>query len=288
METRNPIAVITGATSGIGREFATRFAGQGYDLLITGRRTNQLKEVASELSSRFGVRVMVMTGDLTDGRYRRRLCNKIMSMGNTDILVNNAGFGIDKAFHKTGIEEIRSMLFTHTIAAVELIHAVLPGMTARRRGTIINVSSLGAFIPGFTRSLYLGTKCFSHYFTEALSTELRPMGVRLQSLCPGMTTSDFHRHIHDGNLEKKMGLLPFMNPEEVVDGSLKALETGQVLCIPGRMNKVLYLLAKALPTRLLMMLSGFRKEETAGVNAGIPEVISMKVNAGAVQLRHAV
>ena len=287
METKNPIAVITGATSGIGKEFASRFAEKGYDLVITGRRKIQLKEVAKSISSQSGIHVEVSTGDLSNRLYRQRLCTRIRALGNVDVLVNNAGFGINQAFQKTGIDEIRSMIDTHTVATVELIHAVLPGMTGRRRGTIINVSSLGAFIPGFTRSLYLGTKCFNHYFTEALSTELVPLGIRLQSLCPGMTTSDFHRHIHDGNLEKKMGLLPFMSPEDVVSTSLKSLDSGRVLCIPGAMNKVLYLLAKILPTQVLMMLSGFRKEETAPAPVGNPVIVPMKIHGLDVSLSNA-
>ena len=133
-------------------------------------------------------------------------------------------------------------------ATIELIHAVLPGMIKRRRGTIINVSSLGAFIPGLTRSLYLGTKSFVHYFTEALSAEISPFGIRVQSLCPGMTVSDFHRNICYNEMEKSKRQLPFMTPEEVVSSSLRSLEKGCTLCIPGAINKLFYIVAKLLPT----------------------------------------
>ena len=270
METKNKVAFITGATSGIGKEFACRFAGKGFDLIITGRRKQILAEVASVISSTYGVNVEIMTGDLCDSRYRDRLCKRIMDAGNIEVLINNAGFGIDREFYGIRLEGIRSMIGTHALATAELIHAVLPGMIARGTGTIINVSSLGAFIPGFTRSLYLGTKSFVHYFSEALSAEIRHFGIKVQSLCPGMTESDFHRGISDPGRNKKMHLLPFMRPEKVVSASLRSLEKEWLFCIPGAYNKLLFALASVLPPRLLILLAGFQHDRQQTVENGIP------------------
>lgn len=287
MENKQPIAFITGATSGLGKEFACRFAASGYDLIITGRRKTELIKVAKNISSEYKVRVEVIIGDLANRIYLLKLCERIKKSGNTDVLVNNAGFGIDHAFHMIGIDDIRSMLFTHMNATVELIHAVLPGMIKRRRGTIINVSSLGAFIPGLTRSLYLGTKSFVHYFTEALSTEISPFGIRVQSLCPGMTVSDFHRNICYNEMEKRKRQLPFMTPEEVVTSSLRSLEKGCTLCIPGAINKLFYIVAKLLPTRVLMQTSGFRKEKPLMVPEDSQGMKLLKTDRISLTLRHA-
>ena len=287
MKNSRSMAIITGATSGIGKEFACRFAAAGHDLIITGRRTLELRKVAEDLSSQYRVDVEVMTGDLADGRYCQELCEKIKRAGNIEVLVNNAGFGIDHAFHAIGIEDTRSMLYTHMIATVELIQAVLPGMIKRGSGTIINVSSLAAFTPGFSRSLYLGTKAFIHYFTEALFTEIGQFGIRMQSLCPGMTVSDFHRNTQRENFEKKMSLLPFMSPEQVVSTSLNALKTGWVLCIPGFWNKLFYISAKLLPTKVLMRISGFRKEMQDRLPEEIPFMKRADHERTAVALKHA-
>ena len=261
MENTRPTAFITDATSGIGKEFARRFAASGYDLIITGRRYPELKKVADTIEAEYPVRVKFTINDLADGQYCQQLCEEIKANGNVEILVNNAGFGINHAFHMTCIEEIRSMIFTHMVATVELIHAVLPGMMQHGTGTIINVSSLAAFTPGLTRSIYLGTKTFIHYFTEALGTEINHSGIKIQSLCPGMTMSDFHRNICDDKFRKKMHLLPFMSAEKVVAKSLNALDKRWILCVPGAWNKLFYILARLIPTRLLMKISGFRQEE---------------------------
>jgi short-subunit dehydrogenase len=185
----------------------------------------------------------------------------IQQAGEIDVLINNAGFGIDHPFHGNSLGDIRSMISTHILAVSELTHIVLPGMMRRRRGTIINVSSLGAFTPGLTRSLYFSTKSFVHYFTVSLFMEVRSFGIKVQSLCPGMTRSNFHRNLQKEELEKKFGLLKFTTPEEVVFQSLKTLEKGWVLCIPGTANKLFYIIAKCLPSRILMRIATFRNKE---------------------------
>ena len=260
METQQHTAIITGATSGIGKAFAHRFAENGFDLIITGRRPEELKNVAKTLSSTYNINVSTFIGDLTDPQIRLNLCNLIKKVGNIDVLINNAGFGIDRPFYGTCITDISSMISTHIVATTEITHAVLPEMIRQRKGIIINVSSLGAFIPGLTRSMYLATKSFVHYFTESLSMEVRQFGITVQSLCPGMTRSDFHRNHTNAELEKKFELIKFMTPEEVVDQSLKALNKRCVLCIPGTLNKLFFVIAKSLPLWVLHRISGFRNE----------------------------
>ena len=274
METQHLLAVITGATSGIGRSFAHKLAEKGYDLILTGRRMKELETVAENISDAFRVKVKILIGDLSDATSRKEISEIIKSAGKIDVLVNNAGFGIDHAFHKIGVEDIRSMVMTHDLAAVEFIHAALPGMMSHRKGIIINVSSIGLFFPGFTRSLYLATKSFLHYFTKALSLEVYPYGIRLQSLCPGMTSTDFHERARKNDPNSKIKNLNFMSPDRVVEISLKSLKNGNLICIPGKLNKLLVILVKALPVFILRLLSRFRLEEpqTTIPNNNIPDL----------------
>jgi len=261
MEPQKHTAIITGATSGIGKAFAQQFAENGFNLVITGRRPEELTNVAQKLSTAYNIIVSTFIGDLKDPRIRLNLCKLIKETENVDVLVNNAGFGIDRPFYGTSITDISSMISTHIVATTEITHAVLPEMIRKRKGTIINVSSLGAFIPGLTRSMYLATKSFVHYFTESLSMEVRQFGIKVQSLCPGMTSSDFHRNHNNTELEKKFELIKFMSPKEVVDQSMRALKKGRVLCIPGVLNKMFFVIAKSLPLWVLQKISGFRNEK---------------------------
>jgi short-subunit dehydrogenase len=217
--------------------------------------------VARTLSFGYGIRVETFTGDLADSRNRLALCKMLLQAGDIDVLINNAGFGIDRPFEGNSLDEVRSMISTHILATTELTHTVLPAMIRRRKGTIINVSSLAAFTPGLTESMYLSTKSFVHYFSESLFMEVRSYGIRVQSLCPGLTRSDFHRDLQNEELQKKFRLLKFMSPEKVVHLSLKELEKGWVLCIPGTANKLLYIIAKFLPSRFLMIIAGIRNSE---------------------------
>lgn len=265
MSNKRHTAIITGATSGIGKAFAYQFAEQGFNLIITGRRSEELKKVAKTISATNNINVKTFIGDLTDQKIRLNLCNLIKRSRSIEVLINNAGFGIDQPFYGIHINDISSMISTHIIATTEITHAVLPKMIRQKKGTIINVSSLGAFIPGLTRSMYLATKSFVHYFTESLSMEVRQFGIRVQSLCPGMTTTDFHRNHKDAGLEKKFQLIKFMTPKKVVEISLKALRKGQVLCIPGALNKMFYIIAKNLPLWVLRKISSFRNKENPQV-----------------------
>lgn len=258
---KSSIALITGATSGIGKSFAYKLAEKGYHLILVGRRELELNAVARDLKKNYKVRVEVMVGDLSLTKFRTNIVQKIKSTASIDFLVNNAGFGIDHDFYQIKIKDLRSMVMTHDMATIEFTHAVLPGMLKRKKGRIINVSSLGAFIPGFTRSLYLATKSFVHYFTKALSIELKPHGIKVQSLCPGMTQTDFHDRDNTNTIKENSKFLNYMMPDKVTRISLQSLENGKTICIPGFINKIIVLLAKILPCKLLGFLSSFRREK---------------------------
>ncbi len=271
-------ACITGATSGIGRCFALRFAERGYNLILTGRRKALLDDLSDQLETSFSIRVRILIGDLCDQRFRKQVVEILKKEKNIEVLINNAGFGIDKDFCEIASEEVQAMVRTHVEATVGFCHAVLPNMIVNRRGIIINVASLGAFIPGITRCLYMSTKSFMHAFSIGLAMEMAPHGIKIQSLCPGMTRTDFHRHTLDAETRKQMKKIHFMRAEQVVDFSLRKLERKHVLCIPGFANNLFYLLARLIPNRVLQVLSQFRlqkeqKNMTMPVSAGsLPSV----------------
>jgi short-subunit dehydrogenase len=245
-------ACITGATSGIGAEFAKRFAKQEYDLILTGRRKAKLESLSSNLSKKNNINVDVIIAELSDDKRLELLLEKIGKIRNLEILVNNAGFAKNNFFHEEDFLTHEVMLKVHDLALIKLCHAVLPKMISRGKGTIINVSSLSAFTPFPTNAIYAASKAFVKSFTESIYLELQGTGVKVQALCPGMTITDFHERMgFDKNgFYKDKGMMKAMTPEEVVDISLKYLEKDKPLCIPGGHNKLSSFLLKVLPKEM--------------------------------------
>lgn len=249
-------ALITGASSGIGAEFARRFAGRGYDLVITGRRKELLEAVASEVREKSGVRVETVIVELTDENAVKSLEEKIRGMEDLEILVNNAGFGSrEPTFADTPIETVVAMLRVHDEVPVRLMHAALPAMLKRNSGVIINVCSIAGFVVGPGSAMYNSTKAMLASATESLALELRGTGIKIQALCPGFTFSDFH---------KKKGWPPdapmyrkFVTAEHVVKCSLKHIDSGgkNIVVIPGIKNKFLCWAARAVPRWFLYRMA---------------------------------
>lgn len=252
------IAVITGASSGIGKAFALHFAEQGYDLIITGRRIEKLTAVANQIQEQFGVLVEAILVELSEVKEALKLINLIKSKENIFILVNNAGFGSGVEFYQNELSNHLQMLHTHVDASVELVYAVLPQMIRRREGTIINVSSLGAYMPAPGSSIYSATKLFLKSFTESLYMELHKYGIKVQCLCPGFTHTEFHQRRERCQSGPGNGLL-WMDTKTVLKKSVKALKNENIICIPGMINKLLVGLSVILPRKLyywLMQKSG--------------------------------
>jgi uncharacterized protein len=231
-------ALITGATSGIGFEFAERFASMGYDLIITGRRKDVITDAARKLERAHGIRVSVVIADFTNDKGIRSVISAVRKSGRVSVLVNNAGFGVEGLFKDLPVKEHLNMLTVHVTAALRLTHEALPGMLKRKSGIIINVASLAAFTPTPINSIYGGTKAFLTIFTESLHMEVRRHGIRVQALCPGFTHTDFHNKM---GVEKELNdnrLIFWTTPAMVVDASMKCLKKGKVICIPGFRNKI--------------------------------------------------
>lgn len=223
------IALITGATAGIGAQYARLLAREGFDLILVARDKQRLSGTAKVLSKEFGVKVELLPADLTKPpqleKVRKRLSD---SKKPVDVLVNNAGFGINKSFLDSEIKAEQALLDVLVTAPMRLTHAVLPVMLERNYGVIVNVSSVASWIAGGS---YSAAKSYLTVLTESLHTELRSTKVRISALCPGFTRTEFHQR---GGMKMK-GLPNFMwlSVEQVVEKSWRDVNAGKVISIPG-------------------------------------------------------
>jgi short-subunit dehydrogenase len=249
-------ALITGASSGIGEAFARRLAAGGSDLLLVARRAERLDALAETLRLRFAVRVEICVEDLSDAAGVRRVERRIHELPTLDLLVNNAGFGLPGRFVETPVERSLEMVQLHLHAALRLCHAALPGMIAQGRGGLINVASIGAFLPRPGDATYCATKAFLSAFSQALQGELAGSGVRVQVLCPGFTRTGFYDdpRYTGYDIERSVPAFLWMQPEAVVAHSLRDLARHRVLSVPGFWNRLLLALARLGGTGALLRI----------------------------------
>jgi short-subunit dehydrogenase len=237
---RPALALITGASSGIGEAFARNLAREGYDLILVARRKERLQALAEEIRRETASRsetpshVEVWAADLNDPIELESVEQRIAALENLDLLVNNAGFGLTGRFAEKDIRVLVDMVQVHVVATMRLVRAALPGMIRRGRGGVINVSSISALLPVGGNTVYGATKAYLNFFTESLALELKDTGVRVQALCPGFTVSEFHDRIGRPTLPR----IFWMSPEQVVEEALRGLRENQLYVIPGLLYKV--------------------------------------------------
>jgi short-subunit dehydrogenase len=241
-------ALVTGATSGIGAAFARRLAGDGYDLVLVARDQARLDATAADLTARHGVRVEVIAADLADPERRRAVVDRLRAEPAVDLLVNNAGIGTGGDFWEAPYELVRAQLELNVTAVMELTHAALPGMLARRSGGVINVASVAALLPG-RGSTYSAGKAWVVSFTEGLSAGLAGRGVRLLALCPGFVRTEFHRRAGIDMSSTSDGM--YTGVDAVVDAGLRGLAADKVLVVPGGRYRAIVLFARLAPRRLV-------------------------------------
>jgi uncharacterized protein len=246
--TMNPAgyALVTGSSRGIGRYFAFGLARRSWDVILVARTQDRLEQVASELTSAFGVRAETIAMDLTaagaPGELARQLAARKLDV---DMLVNNAGIGKQGEFMRLSLEDQSTMIRLNALALLELTHHLLPPMIARRRGTIINVSSTAGFQPMPYVAVYAATKSFVTSFSMALAEELRASGVRVVTLCPGPTRTVAAEQ--DPRSEFPGGKQP---AEDVVEEALRAADLQDGLVVPRLINKVIAFSNRLMPLRL--------------------------------------
>lgn len=245
--TAGTTALVTGASAGLGAEFARQLAAQGHPLVLVARNRARLEEVAAELEQRYGTTAEVLPADLTDdgglAAVVGRLADPLRPVG---ILVNNAGTGLLHRFEDNTAEEEVKHLRLHTEAALVLTHAALPGMLERGAGRIVNVASIAAFLP---RGTYSAAKAWLLSFSRWANLAYRPRGVRVTAVCPGFTHTEFHDRMGmDKSVAPSWAWLP---AERVVREGLADNERGKAVSLPTRRYKMVAALARVAPARLM-------------------------------------
>ena len=249
--TARPVALITGASAGIGAAYARRLAAQGHDLILVARRADRLKELASELAHHHGVGAEPLPADLINDADIKTVEERIASEGPLEFLLNNAGFGIGGRFYEASLDRQDSMHRLHVLATLRLTHAALRKMTAQGKGALVNVSSVAGFIARPGGVSYHATKAWINSFTEGLYLELKQARspVRVQALCPGYTVTEFHEVMGVGRGHVPASL--WTPVEQVVDASLEGLKRNELFVVPGWRYKFIVGLLRLIPRPLL-------------------------------------
>ena len=255
---QRPLALVTGASAGIGEAFARAYAAQGFDVALVARRVERLEALASELTAAHGVETIVLAADLAAWEAHKPILQAIADRGrHVDVLVNNAGFSIAQSFADVAWERQRDFLMTLVVNACGLAHGVIQGMVARRSGAIINVASLAGFAPGVAgHTLYPGAKSLAISFSQALAAELRGSGVRVTAVCPGFTQTEFAQANGTKGVMDEAPRRLFQTPDQVVRATLAANARGQVVLVPGLHNKIAAIALRYLPQPLVIAILG--------------------------------
>ncbi|MFH0883348.1 MAG: SDR family oxidoreductase, partial [bacterium] len=252
-------ALITGASSGIGEEFARQLARRGSHLILVARRGERLRELAEEFKNTFRVNAEVLVADLSTPEGIEAVTRTIRNTGDLDLLVNNAGFGVPGDFHDNDFILEQRMVRVHVEAVNELSRAAVEGMVTRGHGAIINVASLTGFGPTPGSVNYSATKAYIIRFSQGLAIEVKQFGVKVQALCPGFTHTGFHYTPELIDAFNK-GVFPWWmwtRVEKVVFRSLRGLDLGRVVVIPGWGNWILScIMSSRLYARLMYTLAG--------------------------------
>ena len=262
-DSRRPLALVTGASAGLGREFAVQLAREGYDLVLVARDAGRLRALAQELRESFNADSEVLCADLSDDDDVTRVVERIDRLP-IDLLVNNAGFGTRGSMARTSREDQERMIRVHVLAAHRLAQAAVQHMARSGHGSIINVSSIASWLSSPGNVNYNATKAWQRVFAESLSLEVGRRGVYIQALCPGYTHTEFHER---GQMDK--GRVPnwwWMNAAQVVEASLRAVRRRRpVVVVPGLGYKMAALAIRFMPRWVWrLIISAVRGDRGSG------------------------
>jgi short-subunit dehydrogenase len=248
-----PTALVTGATAGIGAAFARRLARQGYDLVLVARDAERLESVAATLRTAADVDVEVLVADLTDDEQRGRVEGRLADEERpVEVLVNNAGVPSDGGILRGSVDDAERMLRLNVLAVMRLSRAVAPGMVARRRGAVVNVSSVAAFLPFGS---YSASKAWVIRFTESLAVELAGTGVRSVVVCPGFVRTEFHDRA--GMTAGGLPSWSWLSAEDVVAATWRGVVSGAVVVVPSRRYRAGVAVARHLPLQAAPRVAQF-------------------------------
>lgn len=249
-----PTALITGASSGIGLEFARLHAERGGNLVIVARRRAALEQLEAELEAKHGVEVMVVDADLSEPDAPARVCQEVVDAGiEVDYLLNNAGFGGHGLFHEREWEKDEAMIQLNVLALTELTRLFLPAMVERKRGKVLNVASTAGFIPGPLQAVYYATKAFVLSFSQAIAEELADSGVTVTALCPGPVDTGFAKA---GNLQDVEAFDEAASARTVAELGYQAMLDAKLVVIDDRkLGFLLNWIVPFLPRKTVLKMS---------------------------------
>ena len=241
--------LITGASSGIGEEFAHRYAAQKHDLVLVARTESKLQDLAEKLRAEHGITVTVIPCDLSEPDAAERLWEETNRAGlEIDVLVNNAGFGTSGDVADESPERLEQEVRLNCLTLTGLTARYLPAMRERKNGTIINIASTAAFQPLPHMAVYGATKAFVLSFTEALWSETRKDGIRVLAVCPGSTDTPFFEHSGEGVVVGKL-----RSTRQLLDNTMRALKTNKPSFVDGLGNAIVARFAvRVMPKRIIL------------------------------------
>lgn len=249
MQSKKGVAVITGATSGLGLAYAEYWASNGYDIIITGRREELIKANAARIQSEYGCSIEVCIAELSNEQGVNHLIDFIGSR-DVSVLVNNAGFGLKTEFIDTKYCDIDRLLYLQIMSVTKLTYFVLQKMKQRNEGTIINISSDGAFAVMPKNVVYSSSKLYIINFTEGLHMELADYNIKLQVVCPGFIDSDFHERAGMRVDKTRKGIFRFYKPMDIVESAMNDLRKNVVVCVPDKGGKLIRCIGKYMPRKM--------------------------------------
>ncbi len=246
-------ALVTGASSGIGEEFARQLAKKGYDLVLVARRKDRLDKLASELSQTHGIAAEVLEADLS-GTEGVSSVETRLAVGDIDLLVNNAGFATRGNFAALSVWRELEEIDVNIKALMVLTHAALQSMVQRRNGTIINVGSTASFQPLPYLSTYAATKAFVLHFSEGVHEEVKAHGVTVTCLCPGFVLTEFQQVA--GLEERRLRNVGRLSTRQVVAAALRGAASGKAIVVPGAFNRAMSTSVRAVPRFAVRRVAG--------------------------------
>ena len=255
MTSTRPVAVVTGASSGIGRAFVLVLADRGYDLVVVARDAARLETLADEIRDAYGAQAEVLSADLSDPSSLLEVETRVADAGRPiDLLVNNVGFGTSGAFAALPIAREQQEIQLNVVALVRLTHAAIDGLVARGRGGVINVASIAGYQPTPGNAVYGATKAFVMSFTQAVHEELKGTGVKCMVLAPGFTRTEFQ--VRAGFDSSEVPGFLWQDAATVVGHSLRAYDRGRAVCVPGPLNAATAAFTAVTPQSITRRIAG--------------------------------